>query len=398
MSKSQTKPFFENLDALRFFAFLTVFISHAVLFLGYESSSQTFLWFKKYILTSGDLGVSFFFVLSGFLITFLLLTEKESCIGQDSAHRSDLCGINIKGFYIRRILRIWPVYFVVVILGFFIIPYFLGHRTMDLPFGIPTRISDFKYYALFLANFRMASIGATSLILAVLWSISVEEQFYLIWPWIIGKTKQKNILYVFLFIIAISFYFRFHNAYYYDQLKYATLSVASDLVVGATLAYLFMYSKKFKNWIIKLPRWKINALYIKTILFIIFRGYISTILLDMQNPNWYALYMSSEPFIFSILFALIIAEQNWSENSFYKARNFKIFSYLGRRSYGLYSYHMIGFLIFTIIATFFGVVLPYSSPFIFIISVLSAFILTVSLAELSYKYMEKKILKMKDRV
>ncbi len=394
MPQSNQKPFFENLDALRFFAFLTVFVSHSVLFLGFSGGNATYLWLKKYVLTSGDLGVSFFFVLSGFLITYLLLTEKES------SPRADLGGINIKSFYIRRILRIWPVYFAVVILGFFVIPHIFSDFTHTLPFGISARMSDLKYYASFLANFRMASVGATSLVLAVLWSISVEEQFYLVWPWVVSFLPKKNLWRIFLFfsaVVAASFIYKFLHAYNYEVLKYSTFSAVSDLSIGATLAYFAFSSNKFKNWITKLPRFKIVFIYLETLAFICFRGYISLFLAHLSNPNWYALYMSAEPLIFSILFALIIAEQNWSENSFYKAKNFKLPSHLGRRSYGLYSYHMIAFLITAVIATSFGLSFPYSSPIIFITCIASAFILTASLAELSYKYMEKKVLRLKSR-
>ena len=92
------KVFFPNLEGLRFFAFFVVFINHAFASLGYYNPSKTFVFVRTHFLLNGNLGVSFFFVLSGFLITYLLLKEKE------------LTGkINIKNFYLRRVLRIWPL-------------------------------------------------------------------------------------------------------------------------------------------------------------------------------------------------------------------------------------------------------------------------------------------------
>ena len=117
---NRAKIHFPNLDALRFFAFLSVFISHIAVFLSF-----TPVWFqpiKKLFLIHGDLGVNFFFVLSGFLISYLLFTE-----------RTESGEVSLKGFYKRRILRIWPLYFIVLIIGIFIIG-----NTIVLPyFSIP---------------------------------------------------------------------------------------------------------------------------------------------------------------------------------------------------------------------------------------------------------------------
>src|ERR1700733_3711907 len=98
-SSHPLKTFFPNLDGLRFFAFLSVFSAHCIGFMGFSSSSKIYVA-AVHFLSHGDLGVNFFFVLSGFLITYLLLQELKS------ENR-----INIPFFYVRRILRIWPLYF-----------------------------------------------------------------------------------------------------------------------------------------------------------------------------------------------------------------------------------------------------------------------------------------------
>ncbi len=103
--------FFSGLNSLRFFASLAVVITHIELLkgvFGYKHNWNTPVFFNL-----GGLGVYFFFVLSGFLITFLLLKEKE-LFGE----------IKIKAFYIRRILRIWPLYYFICVLGFFILQNF----------------------------------------------------------------------------------------------------------------------------------------------------------------------------------------------------------------------------------------------------------------------------------
>ena len=128
---SKTRVYFPGLNGLRFFAAVAVIFTHIELikkFLGYGShwldleklSYSTPLeavfrreisWVTPFISNSGPIGVVFFFVLSGFLITYLLFVEKETT-----------GVIRIKEFYMRRILRIWPLYFLIFILGFFVLP------------------------------------------------------------------------------------------------------------------------------------------------------------------------------------------------------------------------------------------------------------------------------------
>jgi len=115
MASGQDKPqqiFFENLDGLRFLCFLAVFFFHSFHTEFQEiKSDEYYTLIKKGIFGNGNLGVNFFFVLSGFLITYLLIKEKEI------RHK-----INIPFFWMRRILRIWPLYFLCVFFWFFHIP------------------------------------------------------------------------------------------------------------------------------------------------------------------------------------------------------------------------------------------------------------------------------------
>ena len=106
------KVYFPNLDGLRFFCFLSVFFFHSFA-TDYESVKQSSLYaFQDSLFANGNLGVNFFFVLSGFLITYLLFAEK-----------SRFQKVNIPNFYVRRILRIWPLFYCCVFFGFVIFPY-----------------------------------------------------------------------------------------------------------------------------------------------------------------------------------------------------------------------------------------------------------------------------------
>ena len=98
---STKKIYFKNLDGLRFLCFLTVFFYHSFQTESANVKSSSVYQFIKFGLAeNGFLGVNFFFVLSGFLITYLLIKEKE--LNKN---------INIPNFWVRRILRIWPLYF-----------------------------------------------------------------------------------------------------------------------------------------------------------------------------------------------------------------------------------------------------------------------------------------------
>src|SRR5205085_6931243 len=108
--KNNTGVYFANLDALRFFAASAVLFSHIESRKPEYSLPNSFL--RQTYINIGSFSVTLFFVLSGFLITYLLLLEKETSKS-----------INIKNFYARRILRIWPLYYLLVLTGLLVVPY-----------------------------------------------------------------------------------------------------------------------------------------------------------------------------------------------------------------------------------------------------------------------------------
>ena len=142
-----------ELDVLRFFAFLLVFLYH-----GLAITNGIFGSFR----IAGALGVCLFFLLSSYLITELLEREKN----QSGA-------VHLRAFYIRRGLRIWPLYFTVLIFD-----YFLEHHLNPGSFTTSRLLA----FLLVSGNWYVAHHGFTNTISTPLWSISVEEQFYIAWP------------------------------------------------------------------------------------------------------------------------------------------------------------------------------------------------------------------------
>ena len=159
--KGSERYYRPELDVLRFIAFSLVFIAH---------TTWPHPWAR-----AGILGVPVFFLLSAFLITDLLLQEKAKTKT-----------IHIKSFYIRRILRIWPLYFAALLLGFVVVNYFTRRYSMS---G-----TDLAWYLLLGGNWRAATHGYLPLGLNLLWTISVEEQFYLVWPTLVRWFSRKTIL------------------------------------------------------------------------------------------------------------------------------------------------------------------------------------------------------------
>ena len=163
---------FPNLDGLRAIAALMVFAHHFdstfALIRGAERARLAFLD------VCGRVGVLLFFVLSGFLITYLLLEERERT-GR----------VRIGAFYARRALRIWPLYFAVALVAFFIAPRL---EWLHLPTVTEHLREHFwpkaALFAAFLPNFALAWFAPVAHA-AQAWSVGVEEQFYLLWPWVL---------------------------------------------------------------------------------------------------------------------------------------------------------------------------------------------------------------------
>lgn len=381
MLKEQTQLFFPNLDGLRVFAFLAVFVNHALAGLGYKPGSTQFVIIRDSFLLNGDLGVSFFFVLSGFLITYILLKEKEI----DGK-------INIKNFYFRRVLRIWPLYFFIVFLCLFLFPLFKDVIPVGFPFGVNTDTLNPWLYIGFAGNFDYLFHGISNVLIGVLWSVSVEEQFYLFWPLLIAFIPRKYLFATFISIIIGSILFR----YFYSHggiaiiLKYHSFSCVTYLTMGAVIAYIAT-----KNTIIekfrKTPKWFISFMYLLFLALIPYRGLI------WKFGIHYVLAASIAPVLFALLFAFFILEQNYADNSFYKVGNWKFISSFGKYTYGMYCYHMLVFFMVLFMFYLMGIDITTMSTITFSCVSILSLLLVIFISRMSYLYFELQFLKLKNR-
>ncbi len=174
-TEKKEKIFFPNLDGLRFLSFFSVYLFHIwVLLFDRYSLTGTSSGIVKFFFQNGEIGVNFFFVLSGFLITYLLIQEKK------------LTGkIHVANFYVRRILRIWPLFYVCILFGLVLYP--LLKKIIG---GELFVVAHPWTYFVFLNNFDFLKNGAPAII-SVLWSVAIEEQFYLFWPLLLLQVQNE---------------------------------------------------------------------------------------------------------------------------------------------------------------------------------------------------------------
>ncbi len=265
------------------------------------------------------MGVYFFFVLSGFLITYLLLEEKKQ-----------YSKIKIKEFYIRRILRIWPLYYLIVIIGFFILPrYEIFHITYLQDSFQKNFTPNLMSYLLILPNLAFSIFPAVPNI-GQAWSIGVEEQFYLAWPWIIAKSK--NILRTLVIIICGLFFLKvcvlvlgkfYNKTDWYEPLKlFVAMSKFECMAIGGIGAYLLFNSHKL-----------LKILFNKIILVL---SFILIFLLAYVSNEWI---QNGIHLVYSVLFLIIIL--NVSGNTQKTNTESRVLNYLGKISYGIYMYHFM---------------------------------------------------------
>ena len=187
---------FKGLNTLRFIAAFLVVIHHAES-LRKDHGLQNHLK-DLGLFQNGTHAVSFFFVLSGFLSTYLLLKEREA--------KND---VSVKQFYIKRVFRIWPLYFLMVIIGAIIQPYFI--EWFNIPYEMPYTFGETWYYFIFFVP-GMVNYFFGSNLLEPLWSIGVEEVFYLIWAPLF-KWLKKHVLKLLLGVVAFKLILISVNAY-----------------------------------------------------------------------------------------------------------------------------------------------------------------------------------------
>ncbi len=372
------KVYFQNLDGLRTIAFLLVFFQHGIsdqLLHGHDGFMDSLL---HMLFRGGETGVSVFFVLSGFLITYLILNELNTNNT-----------INIKHFYIRRALRIWPLYYAVLVFVFFIYPVLRNLAGMDSSHG-----HTIPYYFLFLSNFDIIHIDHNFATTAwghitVTWSVAVEEQFYLTWPLFFAFVPKRFYPTIFIAIICLSLIFRYYHLHDKPVLLYHSLIVCGDLALGGLCAYCAINYKQFIHFFENLHKSYIVLVY--------YLGFLGLLFLPNLSENNSLILLFSR-LINVLFFAFVILEQNYAQHSFYKFSNIKTLTFWGKYTYGLYLIHNIVLLFLAMGLGPKLLNINYETSFLstFIVCFIGL-IISMLVSYISYEYFEKRFLTLKEK-
>jgi len=260
----------------------------------------------------GSLGVTVFFVISGFLITYLLLAE-------DSKNHH----VNVKLFYIRRVIRIVPVYLLYLIFIFLC-------RNID---HISASTENVLHILTFTTNFDK-TIGA---LFQHFWSLSVEEQFYFIWPatLIIFRKHLKIVLLIFIVFCCLSRVFSYKFPDYASYTLSPFFNFSDAIFIGAFGGILFFENKK----ICTLKIFGSYSLQVIMVVLVVVFKYFST----SGKFGVIALPLGNTIISFSILF-LIFAYINPSDKVIFKILNYKAVVHIGVLSYSIYIWQQFFFM------------------------------------------------------
>lgn len=377
-----SKPiYFKSLNALRFFAATAVIFHHveqAKHWFGIPTLWGDHSWKGAVVDALGHKAVSFFFVLSGFLISYLLFAEMKRK-GR----------VQLGKFYLRRVLRIWPLYYVIVLTAIFVLPLLIGHAGFGSVGSGEGFFGILLLHLLFLPNLMRASPwvlpGANQA-----WSVGVEEQFYLIWPWLIS---------------------RFRNRIPQFLVGFIALKLLLQLIMSAGLAYglvpdwgMGLLAKVYTVFkLFQVEQMAVGGL-VAWLLFTHQEGWLrwlyhpAAIVLSLGLVSWLVLgepsfdgYTVLEALAFSVLILNASTHPkmpNWLEGP--------RFSFLGNISYGIYMWHTMVILIVLSLLSYW--LSPLVNPVWFNVLLYSLSIaITLVLSSLSYRYLEQPFLRLKER-
>ena len=377
---AKDKVYFSGLNGLRFIAATLVIVHHIEQNKNWRNLPN--LWGKEgyignFIDALGHHAVSFFFVLSGFLISYLLLDEDRK-YGK----------INVRNFYIRRLLRIWPLYYLLLVIAFFLLPKIIDYQYFPERIASEFDLMLFVLFFIMLPNVARLS-SHTIMGLNQSWSIGVEEQFYLMWPVLVRKFKNNFLRFLLAFILIkmfIGLFFMVSNNLLEHQpvshklqlvIQFWDLLQIEQMAIGAIGAYfLFTQNGKF------------------------FKIIYNPILIFFSLGIWAVLIFFGSKFFGHTLvegFVFIVIIMNVSVNKQFPIKfEGRWMNYMGNISYGIYMYHnfMIALVLNFLLNYFHG----YSGTTYFNIALyFGAIISTWVIAALSYRFFEMPFLKLKKK-
>jgi peptidoglycan/LPS O-acetylase OafA/YrhL len=305
-----------------------------------------------FIANNGWMGVDLFFVLSGFLITGILLDSKKS-------------EGYFKNFYARRCLRIWPLYYAALLFMFVLVPLLRPSETHTI---FEARSAPWWSYLFFVQNFLVPIPSAATGLLGVTWSLAVEEQFYLVWPLIVRFFDASQLRKIAITVACISPVLRFYASVHGVNIYSNTLCRLDGLMFGVLLA-LLVRSRSFVPSRLLTPAW--IGLIIAAPL---------ALVIDRFHARWIVFSLVAFASV-SFLYLALFSKQRWLQ--WILTNRFLI--YTGTLSYGIYLLQKIP--LDAVKSLHFDQHQPMALP------ITAA--ATYALAALSWNFLEKPFLKLK---
>jgi peptidoglycan/LPS O-acetylase OafA/YrhL len=382
LTKPENRAFYPALDGLRAIAFLLVFLYHY----------SGFPW--------GWAGVNVFFVLSGFLITGILYDSRNDL------HR-------VRNFYIRRFLRIFPLYYGVFLLVLLFDPFFHWRWSLQwlawplyianfLPFVSSSIFSDGTNIQI--AAYAWLKPANSNLIfyLGHFWSLCVEEQFYFVWPWVVFSVRSRRMLiWICAVLVAVVPALRFIcqvTAPLWmiraDLLNRATPFQVDSLLLGGLIALLLRGSDRPALF-------RTGKLAFACVAAIVLPVLVRTIVLgfpDWQSrpiqPDWQFTWGSTFINLFAAGLVLLCVE---TSSLLYRVLHFEPLRWLGRISYGAYVFHDIFHQFYVAVVLGIGRQVDLIAEHATLFTSLLALACTVLISWISFRYFESLFLNMKER-
>jgi peptidoglycan/LPS O-acetylase OafA/YrhL len=318
---------------LRTFAIGTVLLVHC----NFGFQNHTLETWRSW----GWIGVDLFFVISGYLITSILLAAK------DRPHY-------YRNFYARRGLRIWPLYYLLLFYVFVLSPHMGAWFNQHIDF----KVFKWQYYIFYVQNLILTKLGSFSLVIT--WSLCVEEQFYLIWPFFVRIFSRRWLTIIAIAVVAAGTPFRMYLHSVNSSMGFFfTFTRLDTIAVGALVA---LHPKWFKYTWVAAP-W-------------------AYWMLRTGNFDWNYLALA-------LTFGSIVTYAVNNPNRFLASRPM---TYVGRISYGIYIWHPLVFSLYWA-TPLYKLPTRWGMPGIY--NTIMQCALTIPVAALSWNYIEKPILKLK---
>jgi peptidoglycan/LPS O-acetylase OafA/YrhL len=351
-----------QIDALRGLAVIAVMLHHF--------SPSLLNLFPPNFINLGNSAVRFFFVLSGFLITRILLKTKENLV---TGSLTEIFSAT-KIFYIRRALRIFPIFYMVLL----IITYL----------NLEGARAGFWWHFTYLSNNYFSALGEFDGYTAHFWTLAVEEQFYLVWPWVVSCCPLKDLRLIIWLMPALSVIFRYLLISQSNEVPLSsailTLSCLDSLALGSILA-VYHHSDEHERLNKTLKLCLLIGLFMVMALGILF-----------INKQSYSLINPFIPLATSLIFTYLIgrASQGFRGSPALKSfLEWKPLCDLGRISYGVYLYHP--FVLYAVISLLPTIGLPDPTLMRELLTIVLSSIFSVGLAIVSWLLIEKPFVQLK---